>query len=270
MEKSTQLVEVAVEEGVATLLLNDPAKLNALSIPMAKALTAALEQAGRDPAVRAVVLRGAQGKFCAGGDVTSMKKRVEACRAGREPETDTRDNMWTLNQVVLAIRNLSKPVIAWIEGAAAGGGMSLALACDFALAEEDAKMVFAFSGVALAPDMGASVMAPPRLGPARATDLFMTGRRFTGREAAQWGLITSAWSREELPGQVDKLARKLAAGPSLTYAEIRAGINRTMYPGLYTGMAQEVEAANRLTRTRDHGEAVDAFLEKRKPVFAGR
>lgn len=76
MEKSTQLVEVAVEEGVATLLLNDPAKLNALSIPMAKALTAALEQAGRDPAVRAVVLRGAQGKFCAGGDVTSMKKRL--------------------------------------------------------------------------------------------------------------------------------------------------------------------------------------------------
>ena len=144
MEKNTQLVEAAVEEGVATLLLNDPAKLNALSIPMAKALTAALEQAGRDPAVRVVVLRGAQGRFCAGGDVTSMKKRVEAFRAGREPETDTRDNMWTLNQVVLAVRNLSKPVIAWIEGAAAGGGMSLALACDFALAEEEAKMVFAF------------------------------------------------------------------------------------------------------------------------------
>ena len=268
--ENAQLVQTTVEEGVATLLLNDPEKLNALSIPMARALSAALGQAGRDPAVRVVVLRGAQGRFCAGGDVTSMKNRVKACRAGREPETSTRDNLWTLNQVVLDVRALPKPVIAWIEGAAAGGGMSLALACDFALAEEDTKMVFAFSGVALAPDMGASVMAPPRLGPARAADLFMTGRRFTGREAAQWGLITSVWPREELAGAVDQLARRLAAGPALSYREIKAGINRTLYPGLYAGMAQEVEAADRLTRTADHGEAVDAFWAKRKPVFTGR
>lgn len=270
MSENCQLVQVTHDSGIATLLLNDPAKLNALSIPMAKALTDSLKQVWQDSRVRVVVLRGAEGKFCAGGDVTAMRNRVQAFREGREPEPDTRSNMWTLNQVVLTLRNIPKPVIAWIEGAAAGGGMSLALACDFSLAEEGTKMVFAFSGVALAPDMGSSVMAPGRIGPARAADLFMTGRRFTGREAAQWGLITSAWPREELPGEVERLSRKLAAGPALTYAEIKAGINRTMYAGLYTGMVQEAEAADRLTRTADHAEAVEAFLEKRRPVFAGR
>ena len=161
-------------------------------------------------------------------------------------------------------------MIAWIEGAAAGGGMSLALACDFSLAEASAKMVFAFSGIALAPDMGASVMAPPRIGFTRATELFMTGQRFSGQEAAQWGLITSAWSSEELPEAVSHLARQLARGPAQTYAEIKLRLNQTMFAELYYGMVQEVESAARLTRTADHGEAVDAFLEKRVPRFTGK
>ena len=270
MGKEKTLVEVTVQQGVATVLLNDPEKRNALSIPMADALTAALKQVWQAPQVRVVVLRGAGGVFCAGGDVTSMKQRADAFREGREPETDTRLNMWKLNEVVLALREIPKPVIAWIEGAAAGGGMSLALACDFSLAEEDAKMVFAFSGIALAPDMGASVMAPGRIGLPRAADLFMTGRRFTGREAAQWGLITSAWSGGALAGEVSALAWRLAGGPALAYAEIKRGLNRTLFAGLRDGMAQEVEGAARLTRTADHAEAVDAFLEKRRPVFTGR
>ena len=143
-----QLVRITVEENVATLTLNDPKKMNALSIPMAEALVSALKQVWKDPQVRVVILRGAEGKFCAGGDLTSMKQRVEAYREGREPESDTRVNMWKLNEVVLTIRDMPKPVIAWIEGAAAGGGMSLALACDFSLAEVSARMVFAFSGIA--------------------------------------------------------------------------------------------------------------------------
>ncbi|MBM6869301.1 enoyl-CoA hydratase/isomerase family protein [Pseudoflavonifractor phocaeensis] len=270
MKYDAQLVTVTTEHHIATLTLNDPPKMNALSIPMAQALTAALRQVWRDPEVRVVVLRGAGGKFCAGGDLTSMKRRVDAYREGREPESDTRANMWCLNQVILTIRDLPKPVIAWIEGAAAGGGMSLALACDFSLAEEEAKMVFAFAGIALAPDMGASVMAPPRIGFPRATELFMTGRRFSGREAAQWGLITAAYSAEELPGAVAVLARRLAAGPAQTYGEIKRRMNETVFSGLSAGMAQEVEGAARLTRTADHAEAVDAFLEKRRPVFHGR
>lgn len=270
MTEQIQLVRITVEQNVATLTLDDPKKMNALSIPMAEALVSALKQVWKDPQVRVVILRGAGGKFCAGGDLTSMKQRVEAYREGREPESDTRVNMWKLNEVVLTIRDMPKPVIAWIEGAAAGGGMSLALACDFSLAEVSAKMVFAFSGIALAPDMGASVMAPPRVGFTRATELFMTGRRFSGQEAAQWGLITSAWSSEELPEAVSCLAQQLACGPAQTYAEIKLRLNQTMFAELYSGMVQEVEGAARLTRTADHGEAVDAFLEKRAPRFTGK
>ncbi|PWM54488.1 MAG: enoyl-CoA hydratase [Bacillota bacterium] len=270
MEKEKRLVEVTVQEGIATVLLNDPEKRNALSMPMAETLTAALRQVWQDSRVRVIILRGAGEVFCAGGDVTSMKQRADAYREGREPESDTRLNMWKLNEVVLTLREIPKPVIAWIEGAAAGGGMSLALACDFSLAAENAKMVFAFSGIALAPDMGASVMAPVRIGFPRAADLFMTGRRFTGREAAQWGLITSAWSSEKLAEEVSMLAHRLAYGPTLAYAEIKRSLNRTLFAGLHDGMAEEVEGAARLTRTADHAEAVEAFLEKRRPAFTGR
>ena len=270
MAEQNTLVKISIAQHIATIMLNDPPKLNALSIPMARALTDALRQVWNNPQVRVVVLRGAEGTFCAGGDLTSMKRRIDAYRAGMEPESDTRLNMWTLNKVILAIRDIPKPVIAWIEGSAAGGGMSLALACDFSLAENSSKMVFAFSGIALAPDMGASVLAPSRIGFPRATELFMTGKRFSGQEAAQWGLITSAWSSEALPEEVERLAARLASGPAQSYAEVKRRMNQTVFSDLYSGMEQEVESAARLTRTADHREAVEAFLEKRKPSFCGK
>jgi len=264
-----QLVRTAAQDAIGWITLNDPPKRNALSVPMARELTGALKRFWTDESIRAVVLRGTGGYFCAGGDVMSMKRRVDALREGRAPEADTRISMWALNEAILALRDIPKPVIAWIEGAAAGGGMSLAMACDFSLVQEDAKMVFAFAGVGMAPDLGSSVMAPSRVGAARAADLFMTGRRFTGAQAAQWGLVTGAWPAQELENEVRGLANRLAAGPARTYAEIKLALNRTMFAGLRDAMAQEVESAERLSRTADHAEAVCAFLEKRAPVFTG-
>lgn len=178
--------------------------------------------------------------------------------------------MANFNHLVLYIRQIEKPVVAWIEGACAGGGMSLAMACDFAIAEENTKMSFAFSSIGLAPDMGSSVLLTRRVGPARAADLFMTGRRFTGKEAADMGIITRAVPAEELEENVKKQITALANGPTLSYAEIKGGINRIMYPDLHQCMNLEADYVDRLTHSADHAEAVNAFLEKRKPVFTGK
>lgn len=266
----TQLVMTEVAQGIATLTLNDPDKMNALSQPMAEQLFSALEQARCDSRVRVVVLQGAGGRFCAGGDIKSMKARVDCYAQGTEPETPVQANMWNLNRLVLTLRQMEKPVIAKMEGACAGGGMSLALACDFSFAAQSTKMTCAFAGVGLAPDMGSTMMMLRRVSPALATDLFMTARRFTGSQAADWGIITKAVPAEELEQEVLAMAKQLAAGPTQAYSEIKGAVNRILYEGLYQCMANEAACADRLIRTADHAEAVQAFLEKRKPNFQGK
>lgn len=265
-----QFIQTEIQDHAAYITLNDPPKLNALSQPMGAELYQALEQYRFDPDVRVIVLRGAQGRFCAGGDITSMKKRVDCYANGIRPETETKINMNNFNRLILCIRSIEKPVLAWIEGACAGGGMSLAMACDFSIAEETSKMTFAFVGIGLAPDMGSTLLLTRRVGPARATDLFMTGRRFSGKEAAELGIITRAVPSEELEAVVKKQIAALAAGPTLSYAEIKAAVNRILYSDLYQCMSMEADYVDRLTHTKDHAEAVTAFLEKRKPVFQGK
>lgn len=265
-----QYIMVSVKDRIGTIILNDPKKKNALSQAMAAELHEALETLRFDSEVRAVVIRGAEGCFCAGGDITSMKKRVDCYAQGALPETETKVNMANFNRLVLDIRQMEKPVVSWIEGACAGGGMSLAMACDFSIAAEDCKMTFAFVNVGLAPDMGSTLMLMRRVGPARAADLFMTGRRFTGKEATDLNIITQAVPAENLEAAVLKRTAALAAGPTASYGEIKAAVNRILYPDLYQCMSMEAAYVDRLTHTADHAEAVNAFLEKRKPVFQGQ
>ncbi len=260
----------SVKDGIGTIILNDPQKRNALSQSMAAELYEVLGKYRFDPSVHAVILRGAQGCFCAGGDITSMKKRVDCYANGLQPETQTRVNMESFNRLILTVRQLEKPVISWIEGACAGGGLSLAMASDFSIADAGCKMTFAFVNIGLAPDMGSSLMLSRRVGPARATELFMTGRRFSGQEAAELGIITRAVPASDLEAEVQKLSSQLANGPTVSYGEIKAAVNRILYPDLYQCMSMETEYVDRLTHTADHAEAVNAFLEKRRPEFSGK
>ena len=148
--------------------------------------------------------------------------------------------------------------------------MSIALACDFSIAAEDTKMVFAFVNIGFVPDGGITYMLSRAVGTVRATELLMSGRKFTAAEAKSWGMITEAVPKEELEATVQRYIRKYSTGPSVAYANIKALINRTCYSELNFCMQNEVPAQYACSTSDDHREAVTAFVEKRKPAFTGR
>lgn len=171
---------------------------------------------------------------------------------------------------MMRLRTIAKPTIAWIEGAVAGAGMSIAMCCDFSIAAEDAKMVFAFVNIGFVPDCGITHMLTKSIGRTRATELLMSGRRFSGADAAQWGMITAAVPRENLEETVQKYIYKYSHGPGVAYAQIKKMINSCTMRELNACMQEEVEAQYICSKTEDHKAAVDAFCEKRKPEFKGR
>lgn len=166
------------EDNVATILLNNPANMNPVTVSTMDHLVDALTLCEEDDTVRVIVLRGAGGNFSAGGNVKGMKERLD------KGINTTKEGIRAGGEFMMRLRTINKPTIAWIEGAAAGAGMSMALCCDFALAAEDAKMVFAFVNIGFVPDCGITHMLTKNVGRARATDLLMGGRRFTGADAA--------------------------------------------------------------------------------------
>lgn len=262
MNEETILFEV--RDGVGYITLNNPAKRNPINIDVHRQLRECFDRCDYDPAVRAVVIRGAGGYFSAGGDLNAMKRRIDAgirgtrqvCRIGAETN--------------LRLLNLKKPVIAWIEGAVTGAGISLALACDFQIVAEKTKCAFSFVNIGFVPDSGAAMLVTRALGTTRAKDLFLSGRFFTGREAADWGLFTEAVPAEELEARVQAYIDKYSHGPSEAYAGIKTLINRAQY-SLYADLIQtEVEMQGSCELTEDYAEAVTAFLEKRKPEFKGK
>lgn len=249
---------------VAYITLNRPEKRNPINIDTHRELRECFDICDYDEDIRAVVIRGAGGSFSAGGDIGAMKARIDAgvrgtrkvCRIGAETN--------------LRLLNVKKPVIAWIEGAITGAGISLALSCDFQLISESAKCAFSFVNIGFVPDSGAAYLVTRALGTTRAKELMMSGRFFSGREAADWGLFTEAVPAEELEARVAKYVEKYANGPSVAYAGIKTMINRAQYAAYADGMQTEIDAQGACELTEDYREAVNAFLEKRKPAFKGR
>ena len=260
----TDRIRFDVQDHVAWITFYDPEHYNPINAQAMEDLITCLDWCENDPEVRVVVFRGAGGHFSAGGDVKGMKARLD------QGINTTRSGIRVGGQMITRLRNLPKPTIAWIEGAAAGVGMSIAMACDFSVAEEACKMTFAFVNIGFVPDGGIIYMLSRAVGTVRATDLVMSGKRFTAAEAAKWGLITQAVPADMLEDTVQKYIQKYANGPGVAYAQMKGLMNNACFSGLGACMQNEVTAQYCCSLTEDYAEAVNAFVEKRRPNFQGK
>ena len=252
------------EGSVAYLTLNDPENKNPVTVEIMADLCECLNYCEREDDIRAIVIRGAGGSFSAGGNVKAMKERLD------KGINASREGIRAGGEFIMRLRNIPKPTIAYIEGAAAGVGMSIAMACDFSIAAENTTMVFAFVNIAYCPDGGITNMLSQAVSPAKATELLMGGRKFTAKDAAEWGLITKAVPADQLEETVQKYITKYSNGPTRTYAQIKTLINRTVYAGLPVCHQNEVEAQYICSSSEDHYNAITAFVNKERPVFKGK
>ena len=253
-------VETSRDGGVLTITLNRPDVLNAFNAAMHRALQTAFKEA-RDDEVRAVVVTGAGRGFCVGQDLTEF----------RDAPGDIGDRLRsTYHPTILGLRGLEKPMIAAVNGAAAGAGLSLALACDLRLAADAATFVPAFINIGLIPDSGGSYFAARLLGYARALEWLASGRRLTAAEAHAWGLVSEVVEADRLTARAAELAAELAALPTRGIALTKRLLDHAQTATLEEQLEREAQLQAAATRTEDFREGVAAFLEKRPPDFRGR
>jgi 2-(1,2-epoxy-1,2-dihydrophenyl)acetyl-CoA isomerase len=247
-------------DGVATITLNRPESLNALNVQMRRELLAAFKGLARDDAIRAVILTGEGRGFCSGADL----------RGGASERDFRRVLEREYNPLVRAIRDLPKPVLAAVNGVAAGAGASLALACDLVYAAEDARFIQAFVRIGLVPDSGSTRTLVRALGRHRASQLIFTGEPLPAAEAHAAGLVNAVVPGGELMATVRDAAAKLAAAPTRAIALAKRSINAAEDASLDESLALEAQLQALAGRTEDHAEGVAAFAEKREPRFIGR
>ena len=256
----------SVEDRVATLTLNRPERLNALGDTLRDDLYDALGKAGADPSVGVIVITGAGRGFCSGGDVKSMSERAQATEA--PPIADKFAPM--RDRIILAMRDCPKPIIAAVNGAAAGAGMNLALACDMRVASSAAKFSQAFVKRGLHPDWGGTYFLPRVVGIAKACELIFTGDSIDANEALKLGIVNAVVAPEELMAETYKLARRIASGPPIAIQLAKRAIYHNQDVDLRAALEFETFAQNISRETEDAKEGVRAFLEKRSPAFKGR
>lgn len=259
---STTTLLTHTENGICTLTLNRPEKFNSFNREMALAVQAALDEAHNNDDIRCVVLTGAGKAFCAGQDLAEATDPQ-----GPELEDIVAQHY---NPIILRIRQLEKPVIAVVNGVAAGAGANIALACDIVLAAQSAAFIQAFSKIGLIPDSGGTYFLPRLIGLQRAAALMMTGDKITAAEAEQMGMIYRAVPDAQLAPIAAELATTLAQMPTVALGLTKRALNKTFQHTLQAQLELEKDMQTKAGTTEDFKEGVNAFLEKRKPAFQGK
>lgn len=262
----SEVVLYEQDGAVVTLCFNRPEALNALTAPLRQQLVEGLRATQRDPQVRCVVLRGAGRAFSVGQDLKELEEYydLQGPELGRLVQEE-------YIPIVEALRGLSKPTIAVVDGPAVGGGMALALACDFRLVGVKGRLVPGFVNVGLAPDTGTTFLLARSIGYARAVSLCLTGQPITGPDMVQWGLADIIHETPDaLEEALSSLAERLAVGPTRAYAAIRRLFDQSQHLPLEAVLQLEREVQDDLAHTHDHRAANQAFLDKRTPEFLGK
>ena len=248
----------------AKVELNRPERMNAWSNQFSLDLLAAIREVTDDPGVRAVLVTGAGRAFSSGADLKEAREQADG---------GTVDVYRILTEryhpLITGIRQMPKPVIAGVNGPAAGIGLSLALACDLVVAAESAYFSLAFVNIGLVPDGGSSVLVPSRVGFARAAELAMLGERLDARKALNWGLINRVWPDEEYPSQAEALLDRLASGATKSYAGTKRQLNQWLYERMDAQLEFEAQIQREMAASGDFAEGLAAFAEKRPPRFSG-
>ena len=274
LDTGTDHLLARVDDRIATLTLNRPERRNAFSTEMLEGLGRALDELEGASDVGCVVLTGAGGAFSAGGDVKGMEEGRAAEAAAREPESIAAriQGMRRLQRITSGrLYAFAKPVIAALPGAAAGGGFSLALACDLRIAAESALLVTSFARIGFSGDWGGTFFATQIVGSAKARELYYLSERISAQEALRVGLVNRVVPASELDAAVREMARRIAHGPTVAYRLMKENLNRAA-EGAAMLECLDLEASNLVASslTADHREATRAFVERREPAFRGR
>ncbi len=269
IETGTEHLSCEVSDGVAVITMNRPERRNAMTDGMLTGLATSLAEVETASDVRCVVLTGAGGAFCAGGDVKGFAEGDGAGGGASSWDAGVHEQRLSHRNTAGALHRMPKPTLAVIPGAAAGAGLSLALACDLRIAADTAVMTTAFARVGLAGDYGGTWFLTQLVGPAKAKELYFLPERMSMDTALELGIVNKVVPADELLAAQNDWASRLAAGPPIAYRYMKENINRSITGDLDTTLDLESTHHRHTGTTQDHKEASKAFVEKREPVFKG-
>jgi 2-(1,2-epoxy-1,2-dihydrophenyl)acetyl-CoA isomerase len=253
----------ATENGICNITLNRPDVFNSFNEELSAEFIDALKKASKDENVRVVVISGSGKAFCSGQDLKDIKNQT-----GQRSLSDS--VLRRYNPMIMAIRDLVKPVICKLNGVAAGAGASLVLACDIVIAAENATLIEVFANVGLVPDSGSSFFLPRLVGYNKAFELITLAQKVTAKEAQELGIVYKVVAPEELDSAVNELANRYAVGPTKTYGMIKKMLNKAYTANLSEMLQYEAYCQEMAGHSEDYKEGVTAFIEKRKPAFKGK